>query len=118
MPMSLILSRYIKNGIKYIYQVFTAHYTRLTPIRYYQSEAYLLFDLILQGFYLHRSGSTYSESFFNFKRSKITKDEKGKAKYLGTLSRRDKAVTLFFECVLPYIRDKLNSRLKEVKDKV
>ena len=66
------LYSYFQRGFKYIYQVVTGHYDSLVPFQYYADEAYLIFDLLLQSYYLYKHNCLYSENFFSFTRSAIS----------------------------------------------
>ncbi|CAI2377318.1 unnamed protein product [Moneuplotes crassus] len=98
------LSSYFEGGFKYIYQVFTNHYDRLVPISYYSDEAYFIFDMLLQSYYLHKNSSSYAENFFSFTRSAVSFTNNRLKQY----STKHKVITLFFEVILPYLRLKVH----------
>lgn len=66
------LYSYFQGGFKYIYSVVTGHYDALVPYQYYADEAYAIFDLALQSYYLYKHNWLYSENFFSFTRSTIS----------------------------------------------
>ena len=98
------LYSYFEGGFKYIFTVISGHYETLTPIRYYSDEAYLAFDLLLESYYLYKHNWLYSENFFSFTRSALSKDENKLVKFSG----KHKTLVLLYEVVLPYLRLKLH----------
>jgi peroxin-12 len=105
------LYSYFEGGFKYIYSVVTGHYDSLTPIRYYADEAYLIFDLLLESYYLYKHNSLYSENFFSFTRSAMSFTDNS----LKTFSGKHKILVLIYEVILPYLRLKLNKWHQEKK---
>ena len=73
------------------------------PYRYYTEEAVFLSELALQGYYLKSKHATYAEAFYSFKRSKLCK----KSGTLKNLSKLDILISLFFETILPYLKNKV-----------
>jgi hypothetical protein len=56
---------------------------------------------------LGRNGSTYAETFYNFKRSKLRIDKKNGGYTKAPLKIGDILVTLVFETVVPYVKLRL-----------
>lgn len=98
------LYSYFEGGFKYVYSVVTGHYDSLVPYQYYSDEAYLVFDLLLESYYLNKYNWLYSENFFSFTRSAISFSNNG----LTPFTTKHKVLAIFFEVVLPYLRWKLN----------
>ena len=106
------LYSYFEGGFKYIYSIITSHYDSLVSIQYYGDEAYLLFDLALQSYYLSKHNSLYAENFFSFSRSAISFTNNR----LKTYSRKHKIITIIFEVILPYLRLKLQKWYQSKKN--
>lgn len=87
----------------------TGHYDSLVSLQYYADEAYLIFDLALQSYYLRYNNCLYSENFFSFTRSAISFD-KNKLKKFKT---KHKVLTVVCEVILPYLRLKLQKWYQE-----
>lgn len=90
----------------YVFNIATSHYECMVPLRYYTNEVVFAIEMALQSFYLTRRQATYAESFYSFKRSKITASGS-----IKPLSRIYIVISLFFETVLPYLRTKLEEIL-------
>ena len=67
------LQNFARQAITYVLNVATSHYDRMIPLRYYTQEIVFVVEFGLQSFYLLKNQATYSEAFYNFKRSKIGK---------------------------------------------
>ncbi|TNV76516.1 hypothetical protein FGO68_gene4639 [Halteria grandinella] len=95
------LQKYFRQGVAYLVNIFTSHYDALTSLRYYTHEIALVFELLIQSFYLLRKQATYSEFFFGFKRS--VRD----GQFLKTLGYKQVLVSLICEVLLPYLKHRL-----------
>jgi len=98
------LTNFIRQALLYLLNIATTHYDRLIPVRYYTAEVLLGSELALQYYYLSRKSATYAESFYNFKRSKLTSS--GGIKPLNS-RKRDIFLCLLFETILPYVKNKI-----------
>ena len=76
-------------------------------MRYHVAEAVVSIELLLQSYYLQKKSATYAEAFYSFKRSKKTLDG------LGALSKLDIIVSLVFETLLPYLKNRFEKYLDE-----
>jgi hypothetical protein len=81
-----------------------AHYDQLVGLRYHIRELVLGIEVVLQSVYLTRTQATYSEAFYNFKRSQV------RAKTLKELSRRLVCLSVFMEAIVPYLQEKLEQK--------
>jgi hypothetical protein len=74
-------------------------------VRYFTKEIVLLIEILLQAFYLKYKSSTYGEAFYGFKRSAFV--FKNGTKFLVKLSIFKIIVIIFFETILPYLKEKI-----------
>lgn len=82
-----------------------AHYDRLIPLRYHTREIVLGLEVLLQTYYLKSKQATYSEAFYNLKRSKLASNGS-----LKELSANLIVLSVFMESVLPYLKEKLEQK--------
>lgn len=106
------LYSYFEGGFKYVYSVLTSHYDSLAAYQYYTDEAFLIFDLWLEYYYLHKNNWLYSENFFSFTRSAISMNNSRLKKF----SNKHKVLALLYEVVLPYLRLKLHKWYQDKKN--
>ena len=96
------MTKYFRAGMLYLLNTMTEHYDRLTSLRYNTREVVLLLEILLQGVYLVYKHSTFNEAFYGFKRSSISKDFR-----LKTFRKLHMLVTVMFETIMPYLKEKL-----------
>lgn len=77
------------------------------PLRYHTEEIVLVIELLIQGYYLRKRSSTYGENFYGFIRSPIGIPWMGRRKDGLSFSKRYVLITLFFETVLPYLKQRI-----------
>jgi Pex2 / Pex12 amino terminal region len=94
------LQSYFRQGISYLVNIYTSHYDSLIKFRYYNSEIVLALEVLVQLYYLKFKNSTYSEYFFNFKRSGFDKANHR----FQMLPKYSLAIMIFFETILPYLK--------------
>ena len=82
-----------------------SHYDRLVPLRYHTRELVLAIEVLLQGYYLSRKKATYSEAFYQLKRSYVTRSND-----LKELTRGLVAASVFMEAVVPYLKERLEQK--------
>ena len=104
---------FFRNALGYVVNIATTHYDSLTGLRYYVNEVVFGIEFALQGLYLSRNQCTYGDAFYSFKRSKLNRAGK-KVEF----SRVDIAITLMFETVIPYIKQRLNKVLADMEMEV
>jgi len=97
------MSKYIRQGLAYIINIYTSHYDSLASVRYYTEEMVFGIELLVQYYYLTKKSATYGENFFNFKRSVMDNT----LSMIKPITKWHIVVTLLFETFLPYLKAKL-----------
>ncbi|KAE9552588.1 hypothetical protein FO519_004205 [Halicephalobus sp. NKZ332] len=106
------LSDSIKPALKHLVKFLGIWYPKETKTtQQWLDEIYLLFSLFLENYYLNHYGGSFSENFYGMKRviPNLGRPPSGK----------QKTRSLFFICLWPYIRGKLDNvqtRLAEVRE--
>lgn len=91
----------MRQALSYVLNIVFTHSDRLIHLRYHVREVVLAIEIALTSFYLIRKQATYAEAFYGFKRSTISHTQQ-----LSVLSKRIIALSVFFEAVWPYLKDK------------
>lgn len=99
----------LKNGFKYLVQVLTNQYPeKFLKLNKYFDEIYLVFDSIVQALHLYHYQASFSESFFNLKRSLNNSNKE-------CLSSSKLFASFVFLVLLPYFKDKFNLIYKKLE---
>ncbi|XP_053206187.1 peroxisome assembly protein 12-A-like [Panonychus citri] len=98
------LSRSLRTGIKYLSQVLASNYPgRFRLLYQYFDEAYLLYDIIVEGLHLRSFNGSFSEYFYHLKR--IKSDANCISEKLST---RDVVTSLLVMASFSYVKAKLD----------
>ncbi|XP_014488016.1 PREDICTED: peroxisome assembly protein 12 [Dinoponera quadriceps] len=78
------------------------NFERYGHILQWEDEGYLLFNALLQRYYLRKYSASFSETFYGLKRIAVVD-----SKLEGNLSRRQQMLSLISLVMLPYLKNKL-----------
>ena len=94
------LTKYLRSALRYVFGILSNHYDSLIRFRYFGHEFALLIESALQLYYLRHYSATYSEYFFGFKRSLLSKEG------VIPFTTAAKLYSYLFETFLPYLKAK------------
>ncbi|XP_032674423.1 peroxisome assembly protein 12 isoform X1 [Odontomachus brunneus] len=80
---------------------------RYRHVLQWEDEGYLLFNILLQRYYLRKYSASFSETFYGLKRIVVVNSETSQSELKEKLSRKQKILSLISLALLPYLKTKL-----------